>query len=96
MDPRITIAWCKSKEVPIEKLFSKTLMEKFPWAMEVPAKWRFDEKSTGPPTRDTTQSDSTSSETAAPVSSSKSSKSSKSSSKDDEDDDDDDDDDDES
>lgn len=25
MDPRITISWCKRKEVPIEKIFSKTL-----------------------------------------------------------------------
>lgn len=25
MDPRITIAWCKRKEVQIEKIFPKTL-----------------------------------------------------------------------
>jgi len=42
MDPRITVAWCKSKEVPIEKIFSKALLQKFPWAMEVPSTWRFD------------------------------------------------------
>jgi len=41
MDPRITVAWCKSKEVPIEKIFSKALLTKFPWAMEVPSNWRF-------------------------------------------------------
>lgn len=33
MDPRITIAWCKRKEVPIEKIFPKTLRSKFAWAM---------------------------------------------------------------
>jgi len=34
MDPRITIAWAKKKEVPIEKLFPKTLRSKFAWAMD--------------------------------------------------------------
>jgi len=33
MDPRITAAWCKRHGVPIEKVFSKALREKFPWAM---------------------------------------------------------------
>lgn len=41
LDPRITAAWCKKYDVPIEKLFSKTLMTKFPWAMEVDAEWKF-------------------------------------------------------
>lgn len=41
LDPRITSAWCKTHEVPIEKLFSKTLMTKFPWAMEVDEDWKF-------------------------------------------------------
>ena len=41
MDPRITVAWCKEKEVPIEKIFNKSLLAKFPWAMEVPSSWRF-------------------------------------------------------
>jgi DNA topoisomerase-1 len=41
MDPRITVAWCKSKEVPIEKIFNKSLLSKFPWAMEVESSWRF-------------------------------------------------------
>ncbi len=35
MDPRITAAWCKRNDVPIEKIFSKTLRDKFPWAMDV-------------------------------------------------------------
>jgi DNA topoisomerase-1 len=34
MDPRISVAWCKRKDVPIEKVFAKTLLQKFPWAME--------------------------------------------------------------
>jgi|NOAtaT_7_FD_contig_111_245277_length_3178_multi_3_in_0_out_0_3 DNA topoisomerase-1 len=41
MDPRITVAWCKRKQVPIEKIFNKSLLEKFPWAMEVPKSWNF-------------------------------------------------------
>jgi len=47
MDPRITVAWCKAMEVPIEKLFNKSLIDKFPWAMEVPSDWTFDPKNTG-------------------------------------------------
>jgi len=34
MDPRITIAWCKRNDVPIEKIFNKSLLGKFSWAME--------------------------------------------------------------
>lgn len=41
MDPRITVAWCKEKEVPLEQIFSRTLVAKFPWAMEVETAWRF-------------------------------------------------------
>uniref|UniRef100_A0A7S4JSB1 DNA topoisomerase 1 n=1 Tax=Odontella aurita TaxID=265563 RepID=A0A7S4JSB1_9STRA len=41
MDPRITVAWCKRNEVPIEKVFSKTLRDKFNWAMAVPPDWEF-------------------------------------------------------
>ncbi|EJD03354.1 uncharacterized protein FOMMEDRAFT_20466 [Fomitiporia mediterranea MF3/22] len=41
LDPRITQAWCKEYSVPIEKIFSKTLLAKFPWAMEVDKDWRF-------------------------------------------------------
>jgi hypothetical protein len=32
LDPRITSAWCKDNDVPIEKLFSKTLLIKCTWA----------------------------------------------------------------
>lgn len=35
MDPRITVAWCKRNEVPIEKIFNKSLLAKFNWAMDV-------------------------------------------------------------
>ncbi|KAI0358568.1 hypothetical protein OH77DRAFT_1397376 [Trametes cingulata] len=41
LDPRITVAWCKAYDVPVEKLFSKTLLTKFPWAMEVDPEWKF-------------------------------------------------------
>ena len=41
MDPRITISWCKTAEVPIEKIFQKTLRSKFAWAMDNDPQWRF-------------------------------------------------------
>jgi DNA topoisomerase-1 len=41
MDPRITVAWCKAKEVPLEMVFNKSLVTKFPWAMEVTPDWAF-------------------------------------------------------
>jgi len=41
MDPRISVAWCKRNEVPIEKIFSKTLTGKFNWAMAVLPEWEF-------------------------------------------------------
>jgi len=41
LDPRITVAWCKKFDVPLEKLFSKTLLQKFPWALEAGSDWRF-------------------------------------------------------
>jgi DNA topoisomerase-1 len=44
MDPRISVAWCKRNEVPIEKVFSKTLRDKFNWAMAVSHEWEFNEK----------------------------------------------------
>ena len=40
-DPRITIAWCKAHEVPIQKQFPKTLLAKFAWAMNVEPSFRF-------------------------------------------------------
>mmetsp|Transcript_15779 Transcript_15779/g.38918 ORF Transcript_15779/g.38918 Transcript_15779/m.38918 type:complete len:808 (-) Transcript_15779:249-2672(-) len=41
MDPRITVAWCKRKQMPIEKVFPASLVVKFPWAMEVPSTWKY-------------------------------------------------------
>ena len=35
MDPRITIAWCKQNDVPPPTVYTKALVEKFNWAMEV-------------------------------------------------------------
>ncbi|GBE60860.1 DNA topoisomerase i [Babesia ovata] len=41
MDPRITVAFCKRYEVPIEKIFNKSLRTKFPWAMYASADYVF-------------------------------------------------------
>lgn len=42
IDPRISVAWAKKFDVPLEKLFSKTLREKFPWAeAEADEDWIF-------------------------------------------------------
>jgi DNA topoisomerase-1 len=35
MDPRITVAWCKHAEVALEKVFQKSLREKFTWALDI-------------------------------------------------------------
>ena len=42
MDPRISVAWCKRCEVPIDKVFAKTLRDKFNWAMAVDPNWKFE------------------------------------------------------
>lgn len=34
IDPRISAAWCSKYKVPLEKIFTKTLRDKFQWAME--------------------------------------------------------------
>jgi DNA topoisomerase-1 len=41
MDPRISVAFCKRNEIPIEKIFSRTLRDKFNWAMAVSPDWEF-------------------------------------------------------
>jgi DNA topoisomerase-1 len=41
MDPRITVAWCKKVELPLERVFPKTLRDKFPWAAGAPSTWTF-------------------------------------------------------
>ena len=45
MDPRITVAWCKRVELPIEKPFEQTLRNKFPWAMGAKSTFKFDPSS---------------------------------------------------
>jgi len=41
MDPRISVAFCKRMELPIEKVFNKALLDKFPWAMAVSPDYHF-------------------------------------------------------
>ena len=41
MDPRISVAWAKRNECPIEKIFASALRDKFPWAMSVDDTWKF-------------------------------------------------------
>ncbi|XP_026408122.1 DNA topoisomerase 1 beta [Papaver somniferum] len=41
LDPRISVAWCKRHEVPIEKIYQRTLLAKFAWAMDVDPGFRF-------------------------------------------------------
>lgn len=41
MDPRITVSWSKKFEVPIEKVFPKSVLEKFPWAMYTDPDYKF-------------------------------------------------------
>ncbi|KAL9556926.1 hypothetical protein MBANPS3_001637 [Mucor bainieri] len=41
IDPRITVAWCRKHGVPQEKVFSKTLQDKFRWAQTIPDDWKF-------------------------------------------------------
>ncbi|CAD5205352.1 unnamed protein product [Bursaphelenchus okinawaensis] len=35
LDPRISVAWCKKYDVPVEKVFNKTQREKFRWAIDM-------------------------------------------------------------
>ncbi|KAK1305622.1 DNA topoisomerase 1 [Acorus calamus] len=41
LDPRISVAWCKHHEVLKEKIFNKSLLAKFTWAMDVDPDFRF-------------------------------------------------------
>ena len=41
IDPRITVSFMKKYNIPIDKLFNKTLQEKFKWAMDTPADYKF-------------------------------------------------------
>ncbi|XP_065205283.1 DNA topoisomerase I, mitochondrial-like isoform X2 [Planococcus citri] len=35
LDPRISVAWCKKYDVPIEKVYNKTQRSKFRWAIDM-------------------------------------------------------------
>lgn len=35
LDPRISVAWCKKYDVPIEKIYNKTQRDKFRWAIDM-------------------------------------------------------------
>jgi DNA topoisomerase-1 len=35
LDPRISVAWCRKWDVPIEKIYNKTQREKFAWAIDM-------------------------------------------------------------
>jgi len=41
IDPRLSFAWSTKYGVPIEKLFAKTLRDKFKWASTVDDDWEF-------------------------------------------------------
>jgi len=41
LDPRIVVSWCKSIEMPIEKIYNKTQLQKFVWSMDVDPAWQF-------------------------------------------------------
>eukprot|EP01135_Chromosphaera_perkinsii_P005523 Nk52_evm72s352 gene=Nk52_evmTU72s352 len=41
LDPRISVAWAKRHNVPIEKVYNKTQREKFAWAMNAPPDFEF-------------------------------------------------------
>lgn len=41
IDPRIVCAWCKREGVPINKVFSSSILKKFPWAVGVEEDFKF-------------------------------------------------------
>lgn len=41
LDPRISVAWAKKSECPIEKIYNKTQLKKFVWSMDTPSSWKF-------------------------------------------------------
>lgn len=41
LDPRISVVWAKLGGIPIEKIYNKTQLRKFVWAMDVDTSWRF-------------------------------------------------------
>eukprot|EP00757_Euglenozoa_sp_SAG-D1_P018561 gene18561-6012_t len=51
IDPRIIAAWCKKKDFPIGKIFTKSLLNKFPWALGIEDSYRGDRDRTQSVTR---------------------------------------------
>lgn len=41
LDPRISVAWAKTVQMPIEKLYNKQQLKKFVWAMDIDSEWKF-------------------------------------------------------
>ncbi|KAI8620897.1 hypothetical protein BC830DRAFT_1096703 [Chytriomyces sp. MP71] len=41
IDPRISVAWCKKFDVDLEKIFNRSLREKFHWATHIDEEWEF-------------------------------------------------------
>lgn len=41
IDPRIIVSWCKRVEMPIEKIYNKTSLKKFTWAIQNFSDWKF-------------------------------------------------------
>ncbi|RUS27976.1 hypothetical protein BC938DRAFT_482498 [Jimgerdemannia flammicorona] len=41
IDPRISAAWCHKFDIPLEKVFNRSLREKFQWAMTIDEDWRW-------------------------------------------------------
>jgi DNA topoisomerase-1 len=39
IDPRISAVWCFRHNVPIDKIFNKSLRVKFQWAIDVDPDW---------------------------------------------------------
>ncbi|MCL4121459.1 UNVERIFIED_CONTAM: hypothetical protein GTU68_039071, partial [Idotea baltica] len=35
LDPRITVAWCKKNNIPVDKVYNKTQRQKFQWAIDM-------------------------------------------------------------
>ncbi|XP_012697944.2 DNA topoisomerase I, mitochondrial isoform X2 [Clupea harengus] len=38
LDPRISVAWCKNMEVPLDKVYNKSQRDKFAWALDMTEK----------------------------------------------------------
>ncbi|KAJ3072951.1 DNA topoisomerase 1 [Podochytrium sp. JEL0797] len=41
IDPRISVAWCKKYDVDLDKIFNRSLRDKFKWATHLEDDWEF-------------------------------------------------------